>query len=358
MADAPEVELEEIYAGKRYNLRRGTVPGANSYVIFFEARREEAGFDRAADVARRCMSFGFNFIGLTSVLPDFYQFPEIDEVLQVIVAATEGYRRIGYGQSMGAFGILNYFTLLKLDHVVAIAPQATLHRALIPWEKREPKLEHLMADRGIKLDRVFTLQNPPYPSGVIMFDPYHIDAKHAALVRSRHPALVPLPASFAGHLPFGVLNERNMSDKWLRKLLANKFDRAEFLRDWHKIRSNSGRVWFTAAKSELAHKRPRTAMALYRRAIATQKNFYEAQYDLADVLVDHAQFPEALELMRSLLNSPKYRERVRVVLNKLVRSVPDREIVHECRQLLEQYAAPGSELIQAKAAAVQWIFGR
>lgn len=309
----PQSELQDLFTGAQYTIKHAKTPGAEAYVILFEGSRGEVGTGQA-NACKRCLNSGFNFIGVTSAYPDFYQSPEIEAVINTIVTTTQGFRRIGFGQSMGGFAVLNYFWALKLDHVVAFSPISTLHRDLIPWETRGPKLEAHLKARGVELNRVFLLQNPPFPSGIIAFDPSHpIDSRHAALIRKSHPNLVPIPMTFAGHLPYKALQETQLVGKWVPRFWSNTQNPTAFLRDWRARRSQAGYALHQAAKIAASRGRTKTAIALLQKAVALKQDFLEAQLDLATLLPPKPQETPASPA------APKFLEKTRSRLGALMR---------------------------------------
>lgn len=216
-------------------------------------------------------------------------------------------RRVAYGSSMGAFAAISFGARLGCDTVVAISPQVSISREVVPWEtrwKRESSertapvpnaANHLQNDQKLHL----------------VYDPFvTLDRKHAELVEtialSRGATVINHKFAFSGHQTLRTLMQAN--------LLPCLLDHAAFSRA------------------------PRLALADYRRA--RWMSHYSAQEVLAN--------PYLLKKHPRLLNRVAERYRARGITNARIEYLTARILLslgeHErAKRLLSDIAAPDAK---------------
>lgn len=128
--------------------------------------------------------------------------------------------RLGYGASMGAYGISAFSNLLNIDRVLLLNPISTLNSNVVPEE-------HRFVDASNRFD-----WNGKYSDGAamkatgyIVYDPlYKIDALHA----NRYNSLIPLRFPGVGHQMPKHLKAINLLNKTVTSFLKNKLSENEF----------------------------------------------------------------------------------------------------------------------------------
>jgi len=81
-------------------------------------------------------SLGYRSLHIVPACNDWYQSEGIFEAIDAVRARIGADTAIGYGSSMGAFGLVNYADLLGLDAALAFSPQFSIDRAVVPFEWR------------------------------------------------------------------------------------------------------------------------------------------------------------------------------------------------------------------------------
>ncbi|UYM18512.1 hypothetical protein [Endozoicomonas euniceicola] len=136
---------------------------------------------------------GFNVISFSCIEKDNWY--RSDVFLKFIKQLGDKLRkfnsRLGYGESMGGYGVSAYANLLNLQRVLILNPISTLKSDLIPWESRFHSEKKLNWDSGC-FDGARMLS-----SGYIVYDPLHnLDKAHALRYSND---LIPLRLPAVGH---------------------------------------------------------------------------------------------------------------------------------------------------------------
>lgn len=133
----------------------------------------------------------------------FYQF--IKHIAQYISIFD---KRVGYGASMGAYGLSTYAKPLNIDSLLLFNPISTLNQKLVPFESRFWYYrKHLDWDSNI-IDGADTEVN-----GIVIFDNlFRLDAEHS----KRYKNLTRLHLSGVGHSTMKALKDLNMLE-WIIK---------------------------------------------------------------------------------------------------------------------------------------------
>jgi len=72
---------------------------------------------------------GYSAVGIVSSRPHWYVTPEMPAAIEAVRALAGRHPvRVGYGFSMGAYGVLRFGRELALDHALAFSPQCRLTR--------------------------------------------------------------------------------------------------------------------------------------------------------------------------------------------------------------------------------------
>lgn len=139
----------------------------------------------------------------------------------------KGFRRVVfYGASMGGYAACAFSPAAPGCDVVAISPQSTVDKSVVPWETRYK----------VVWDRDFT---GPYGDAALvsaaarqvslLYDPYEpLDAAHAA--RFAHDNVQHLRAPLLGHRLGSSLNQMGILSPIILGALSGTLDKAEFYR--------------------------------------------------------------------------------------------------------------------------------
>lgn len=138
--------------------------------------------------------------------------------------------RLGYGASMGGFGVSKFSPLLYLDRVLLLNPISTLCGEKVPWETRYFNgASKTLSWGGGYSDGAEHMQH-----GIIVFDPlFHLDKNHARRYKGLHEVYFP----GVGHqIP------EHLKNLGLLKILLHEFvhDSVNFLQLRRNLRKRRG----------------------------------------------------------------------------------------------------------------------
>lgn len=197
----------------------------------------------------------------------WYQYPGMRAALAAIDTALQevGARRIvTYGSSMGAYAAVRYASAVRATGVLAMSPQYSINRALIPEEQRwQDEARDIVWQDG--LEDPITSCVPT----VVVFDPKDHDAVQVARIAAETP-IVPVPVRYAGHPTTAFLVQQQLIEPMLRSLLKNRFDAVATQRSIAAILKSSPTYLAGLARHQPQH-RVHLAVRLARRALANAK---------------------------------------------------------------------------------------
>ena len=200
---------------------------------------------------------GIDAIHIAGVGNDWYQYADMPRALAAVRAAASGRRLFTYGSSMGGYAALRFAGTLGAAGAIAISPQYSLDRRVVPSERRwRPEAARL---------RFLPWPDPDPPGAVIFYDPCGPDGAHAALwAADRAATLVPLP--HAGHPAGMFLLQAGLLGPAVLDILADRFDRPALLRAARARRRQSGHYLAMLAAGQPPWRRP-LALRLMRAAM-------------------------------------------------------------------------------------------
>ena len=200
---------------------------------------------------------GIDAIHIAGVANDWYQYADMPRALAAVRAAASGRRLFTYGSSMGGYAALRFAGTLGAVGAIAISPQYSLDRRVVPSERRwRPDAARL---------RFLPWPDRDPPGAVIFYDPCGPDGAHAALwAADRAATLVPLP--HAGHPAGMFLLQAGLLGPAVLDILAGRFDCPALLRAARARRRQSGHYLAMLAAAQPPWRR-RLAMRLMRAAI-------------------------------------------------------------------------------------------
>jgi hypothetical protein len=127
--------------------------------------------------------------------------------------------RVGYGSSLGGYGVSVFSETLNLDRVLLLNPISTLRHSLVPWEARFLRQQKLDWNSGLHDGAEANCQ------GYIVYDPlFNIDKQHA----QRYSNLTPLKLYGVGHCMPLHLARLEMLSKLIMDFLNESIDESWF----------------------------------------------------------------------------------------------------------------------------------
>lgn len=167
-----------------------------------------------------------------------------------------------YGASMGAYGALLLSGRLVPKRVFAIAPQYSIDRSVVPWEKRWRKAARRIDGFRHNLeDHV-----DPKAQKVLFFDGMSLDRKQIDLMPNDETwSLINMP--FASHQVLRYLQETGCLSLLASGFTQEDFDLEKIVRLGRNNRRKSAIYWMNLAKI-CAERRPEIARRAYQKAIS------------------------------------------------------------------------------------------
>lgn len=218
------------------NLKVVKVAGSRTDIAFvtFEPMRplehllpERPGFGEPFFAKRGITAYHFLPAG-----NDWYHYPETAEALAVVRADIPAdVRVVNYGASMGGYAALRFSEPLMAETVFALAPQASVDPARVPWEKRwRPRTPALLWDR----------QAPRSAARhYAIYDPFSQDRRHIELLR-QEARLTTMFSYFSDHHTTEYVQESGLLQQMLLDLIEDRLDPAALEAElWRRRRSTS-----------------------------------------------------------------------------------------------------------------------
>ncbi|ONG56167.1 hypothetical protein BKE38_06580 [Pseudoroseomonas deserti] len=169
-------------------------PGGRVLQVTFDHLKPHRGRDGQPEPWgwRFAIQNGWSILGIASLRPVWFREPALHDALLRLRDAGffRGFDRVVFaGSSKGGFGALVFSSLSPGATVIAIDPQSTLDRALVPWETRYPLGDWALPFRDAAEElavaaRIWLLHDPHFAP-----DRRHADRLSApglTLLRCRH----------------------------------------------------------------------------------------------------------------------------------------------------------------------------
>jgi hypothetical protein len=298
--------MSVLWRGERTLVRSHVTPGAGPVVITFDPWSPAPSLDGTFFGEDFLTSRGFAAIGVKTARNDWYQHDEMDAVLAAIRSAAAGRRRVGYGGSMGAYALLNWADVLELDDIIAVVPQCSPDPARAPFETRwQAEWARLTPSR----DRMASAARPA--RGHIVFDPFTVDARHAAAILAHHE-LTPVRLGFCGHLPLLSLHHAGLLEPMLQAMLTGTFGHSNFIRRWRRQRRRDEAYWLYLSRALLRRGQRSLAEAAAKQAVRhARTDPFAARLQLADATIGAKTMEASLAALVPLAKTPEQQEIIR-----------------------------------------------
>lgn len=232
-------------------------------VTFDHWMRDKAGWAAAAP-SRSFDANGFDQLRIQSAENDWFINSDTPDLEAAIADVARKYHRVhAIGYSMGGYGAFRFAGALRLDQILAVSPQYSIHPDVVPFEK-----EYLTEAEGF--DPVLgALRGAARPGlrGLILADSsYRVDLRHAGLIAADFAGVSVIRLGCAGHPATGVLQEGGRGFCVPRAAMTEGFD-AALIRDAHRA-SRRGSAMYWRRLAAQAERSGRVGLMRYARVQA------------------------------------------------------------------------------------------
>lgn len=234
----------------------------DSAIISFPFAVIDSGYDEHAFGQVYFEKEGKNAVFIRSNKSLWFQREEVFSIADMIKNSFPKHTKfIHYGASMGAYAALLLSKKIKPELVIAIAPQYSIDRKVVPWETRWSRSAKRIGNFSYKLENHINKKTKK----LVLYDGLSLDRKQIALLpHDKSWTYVNLP--FASHQVLRFLNETGVLGHLLNKVPQAMPD-VDFIRKYsRKNRQKSAIYWMTLAAKARA-RRPIVAKFAFQKAI-------------------------------------------------------------------------------------------
>jgi hypothetical protein len=287
--DASSGLPEILFRSDHIEVRRIGVGDGRHQVVTFESYHDDPGFDRTGFGEGFFARAGFTAIHVLSVGNDWYQYPEMDDVLDVIRTAVSGADRVlTYGSSMGGYAAVRFADAVGATHVLSLSPQYSIDPRVVAADKRwwwdQKRIDFLPVFNGTIGCR---------SDVVIAYDPtLKLDKLHADLIGRDIPARL-LPFPYGGHPVTTVLGELGLLQTMAINSLAGVLELAAIQGEFEARREEAS-MWLAEYSSRLPEGDKARACELSARAAAMAPGNATIQHQYGMRLHDLGQYEQAI----------------------------------------------------------------
>lgn len=171
------------------------------------------------------VSWGFNFgkslgVNVIALSPSkdesWYQDPELGELATKLGKLARFSETLGYGGSMGGFGVSAYSDILKIDRLLLLNPFSTLDPKLVPQETR-----FAWYQKNLKWSSVFNDGARTKSKGIVVYDPlFKLDVVQA----KRYEGFTQIKLYGVGHQVPMHLNKLGLLKRLVSDFITNNHD--------------------------------------------------------------------------------------------------------------------------------------
>ncbi len=285
----------ELYRSDTLLVRQVAIEGCDRWVITFDHHSIGDGFDREGFGESFLKANGISAIHVLGRGNDWYQYDDIFAAAAVVRAATSGaVRRVAYGSSMGAYAAVRLADAIGADAVLALSPQWSIDPSIANWDTRWSQDAH-------RIRWLSTMAGPLRcpASTVLVYDPHlTLDRRHAQLIAEQTGSHL-LPVAHCLHPASTFLGEVGLLRGLLEDVLYDRFDGSAMAREIRARRASSS-VYLGALAERQPAVRPRTAIALARKARLVKPDSALGMLSLAQILTRTGNHDEALAIHRHI----------------------------------------------------------
>lgn len=207
---------------------------------------------------------GYDEIHITPRCNNWYQTPEMAQVIKLVKERVGSRAGVTYGSSMGGYGAVAFSGPLNLP-CVALTPQFSIDQEIVPFETRWQN-----EAAKIIFDNTF-LGQAPRARGYVFYDNIQpLERGHAELIQENTDCrLVPCP--YTGHAITTHLNTTFGLRKLVTEVIDGKFDIPTFRRVRRTTRKSEGVYLSQLIRGLLARKKRQAAVNVYNNLVDLDK---------------------------------------------------------------------------------------
>jgi len=283
-----------IYESSTIRVEDCTIDGdRTNVVVTFPFARGKDGFRDPFGkefFARRAISA----IHITISTSNWFQSEELNAALSAVRTRTAQFDRVvTYGQSMGGYGAIAASAAVGAHAILAMAPQFSLDRAKVPWEKRWPVQHTAIVDGGGYVRDELEELIAPEAELYLVYDPRTVDSRHVDLIIPISRNAIPIPIPFAGHKIAQFLLDAKLLSELVESIVRGMpFDGKAWRKRFRAVRSGLGHWWMEV--SDGARRRTALTVLAARRALAIEPQGRRQQVVMAKALISNNQYEEAV----------------------------------------------------------------
>jgi tetratricopeptide (TPR) repeat protein len=252
--------MQQLYSGKDIDVYFDDQGGNTCFVTFTSLGNHKNGF--AQNLLEKRNKSAIYFISRWN---HWWLSPEMAPQLAMVreILARHSFRQtVGYGASMGGFGVALHGHALALDTAVMIAPQFSIDARKVPFERR-------WRAEAAKVDFSFddVAQNlSPIIRYVIVLDEASADAAHADLF-AQHIKPERINIIGGGHTPGLLLRETGQLTEFFFNIVEDRFSYPQMRKLFRERRRRSA-IYFSELSLRLVRRRSTVARTLNEHAVA------------------------------------------------------------------------------------------
>lgn len=320
------------------------------WVVTFDNYGIGPGFDRLAFGETFLRSAGVSAVHVMGAREDWYQYPEMAEVMAVVRRATSGAARVmTYGSSMGGYAALRFADAAGANAVLAISPQYSVDPVKVPFETRWLQDGHRIQWLP-EIDGPIRCACTP----VIVFDPSGNDKRHVDRIAAE-TAIQRIDLRHSGHPAATYLAELELLGPLALQTLSGDLDAAAFRAEARRQRRQC-----PAYLSRLAELQPKAridlALNLARMANVIAPANPIALMTLASLLSRNGDHEQAIAIYETLSTVT---ERAPNYLVPHAQALVDAGKLDEARALAQEVvaASPETANLWAWSGHIEWQCG-
>lgn len=207
-------------------------------MVVFDHRQPRDGNFSEISPSKTILEAGNAYVTVASRANDWFLSPSLSDCANPVNDYMGRYERVvGFGSSMGGYGVLAMARAFRFNQVLVVSPQVTVFPDKPPYDTR-------FSDHAKDLDPTFERigENPRKGlGGVILYDPHQLeDAAHTDLIKGLFPRLKPVPMPMAGHPALGLVVEAKRFHRIQKELIAGNISAWRLLQLHKSLRRSSG----------------------------------------------------------------------------------------------------------------------
>ena len=213
----------DLFRSDNVVVRSVPAEDVSRWVVTFDNYGIGSGFNRSAFGETFLRNAGVSAIHVMSAREDWYQYPEMADVMTVVRRATAGATRVmTYGSSMGGYAALRFADAAGANAVLALSPQYSIDPVKVPFETR-------WLQDGHRIQWLPEINGPIRCActPIIVFDPTGDDKLHVDMIAAE-TAIERIDLRHSGHPAATYLSELEMLGPLVLQTLSGDLDVAVF----------------------------------------------------------------------------------------------------------------------------------